>query len=397
MKQDRWIDHETAVELLRKICNFLTHDHSGIADFKILDGREAILISMYTGAFFIQDLNHKVKFRTASQVTESLMLVPFENNNSGVIIPILSRSLSEYLEFFPDILGPKYFFMVDMSKYYPPSYFKANTTIYSKYYYASIMERLSKEILENVTKAGLQPSDCLVWPSGADGVYGEDFWCYVAGVVLRDKGYFISDYNLGGGDLSAYFIPEYITTLQSSGLMNKGCFIEELEMLRLKDKSPEKIQMKNYETILIEAESTELRTKSGGEGAGIGQVENYLLNTGYNKAFVAGPYCSEDNVKYHDMVGLISCDEEGNLIFVEKEPFREANPNDIRLIKEVIKCSLLKNLNIEHWFKLCQTILGHKPESLSEYFSALLKADLETVVKEIKLLYTTRTSYTGCR
>jgi len=384
MKKDRWIDHETAIKLLRKICNFLTYDDSGAADFKILDGKEALLISMYTGAFFIQDLNHKVEFRTAPHTIEPPMLVPFNNDDSGGMIPILSHPLSEYFEFFPDILGPKYFFMVNMSKYYPPSYFKATTTIHSKYYHASIMERVIKEPLEKATRAGLQPSNCLVWPSGTDGVYGEDFWCYVAGVVLRDKGYFISRYNLGGGDLSAYFIPECLATFQKRGLISNGCFIEELEMLMQKDKLPEKLQMKNYETVLLEAESTELRTKSGGEGTGIGQVEKYLLNTNYNKAFVAGPYCNEDTVKYNDKVGLISCDEEGNLIFVEKEPFREANPNDIRLIKELIKCSLLKNLNIERRFKLCQTILGHKPESLSEYFNALLKVDLEIVVEEIK-------------
>lgn len=121
-----------------------------------------------------------------------------------------------------------------------------------------------------------------------------------------------------------------------------------------------------------------LRTKSRGENAGIGQVEKYLSKTNYNRAFVAGPYCSEDDVK-HDEVGLISCDEEGNLILVEKEPFREADPNDIKLIKEVIRCSLLRNLNIQTRFELRRILgRGESPLSLSEYFSVLLKVDFDT-------------------
>jgi len=70
-QEDRWIDREAAVKLLGKVCNFLAYDDSGVADFKILDGKEAVLISAYTGAFFLQDLDHKFKFRsTASPLVQ---------------------------------------------------------------------------------------------------------------------------------------------------------------------------------------------------------------------------------------------------------------------------------------------------------------------------------------
>jgi hypothetical protein len=384
-KEDRWINRETAVKLLGKVCNFLARDDSGVADF-ILDGKEAVIMSAYTGAFFLQDSKHVFNFRsTASSfhATELLTLVPVKSRYSSAseLVPILSKPLGEYLKLFPEILGRKYLFMFDVSKYYPPSYFKATTTIYSEYYYEAIRERYVKELLEMIRRKGLKTSDCLIWPSGADGSYGEDFWCYVAGVILRDKGYFVSDYNLGGGDISAYFIPEYLTSLQNKGFISKGCFIEELELIKSETKTlKEKPDIKKYETVLVEAESSELRTKSGSEGAGIGQVEKYLSHTNYNKAFVAGPYCSEDDVKYNDRVGLISCDEEGNPILVEREPFREANSEDIRLIKEVIRCSLLKNLDVQARLQLCQSILGHRPESLSEYFDAMLNVDLDAIL-----------------
>ena len=384
-KEDRWISRETALKLLGKVCNFLTHDDSGVADFKISDGKEAVIMSAYTDAFFLQDSEHKFMFRsTASpfRATEPFTLVPVKSEYSSAseLVPVLSTPLGEYLKFFPDISSPKYLFMADISKYYSPSYFKATTTIYSKYYYEAIVGRFVKELLERVGKAGLRPSDCLVWLAGAGGVYGEDFWCYVAGVILRDQGYFVSDYNLGGGDISAYFIPEYLSSLQNMGFIGKGCFIEELELLTNEAKTPEKLQMKGYKIVLVEAESSELRTKSGSERAGIGQVEKYLSQTNYNKAFVAGPYCSEDDVKHQDRVGLISCDEGGNLILVEKEPFREADPNDVKLIKEGIRCSLLKNLNIQTRFELCRGVLGRRPDSISEYFETLLKADLDTIL-----------------
>ena len=58
MAEDRWIDIGTAKKLLRNTCKFL--EPHNVADFKITDGREAILISIYTGAFFI--LNEKYTF-----------------------------------------------------------------------------------------------------------------------------------------------------------------------------------------------------------------------------------------------------------------------------------------------------------------------------------------------
>ena len=376
-KEDRWINRETAVKLLGKVCNFLTHDDSGVADFKISDGKEAVIMSAYTGAFFPQDSEHKFMFRSTAapfRATEPLTLVPVKSERSSELIPVLSPPLGKYLEFFPDIFERKYLFMPVFEARSRPG------VVYSECYYRLREESMIKEMIARIKSRNLSPSQCLIWPAGADGTYGEDFWSYVAGVLLRDRGYFVSDYNLGGGDLSAYFIPDYLTALQNKRFIRRGCFIEELELPFPETGLPEKMQTKGCETALIEAESTELRTKSGGEGAGIGQVEKYLSKTNYSKAFVAGPYCSEDDVKYQDRVGLISCDEDGTLIFVEKAPFREADPGDIQLIKEVVRCSLLKNLDMERRLQLCRGVLGRRPESISEYFDALLKVDLDAIL-----------------
>jgi hypothetical protein len=100
--EDRWINRETAVKLLGKVCNFLARDDSGVADF-ILDDKEAVIMSAYTGAFFLQDSEHVFTFRSTASpfhATELLTLVPVKSEYSSAseLVPILSKPLSEYLK-----------------------------------------------------------------------------------------------------------------------------------------------------------------------------------------------------------------------------------------------------------------------------------------------------------
>jgi hypothetical protein len=49
---------------------------------------------------------------------------------------------------------------------------------------------------------GNNSSGDIIWPSyEGDGTHHEDFWKYLAGVVLRERGYFVSRYGSGGGYL----------------------------------------------------------------------------------------------------------------------------------------------------------------------------------------------------
>ena len=50
MARDRWIDFETARKLLVNTCDFIKEDESGIADFQITDGREAVLLTIHETA-----------------------------------------------------------------------------------------------------------------------------------------------------------------------------------------------------------------------------------------------------------------------------------------------------------------------------------------------------------
>jgi len=76
----------------------------------------------------------------------------------------------------------------------------------------------------------ISPGAYLLWPSTADGTYEEDFWEYISGVLFREKDYFVSSFNLGGGDISAYLIPDYQRKLRKAGIISQGAFLEELEI-----------------------------------------------------------------------------------------------------------------------------------------------------------------------
>jgi len=391
MARDRSIDVETAKKLLKNVCDFLEIDESGVADFKITNGKEAVLMSLYTGsyytvdpgAFFLLDENYKFKFieiASARGATEPLGLATSQDKffYRGGLIPVFSPPISQYFRFFPDLGKPKFLFMIDSSKY-----------LSRKGYLDE--ELMIKDVIEKAKANGISLSDCVIWRSYADGTYGEDFWEYVSGIVLRNKGYFVTKYMPGGGDLAAYFIPEYLEKLVERGFLNKGAFIEELEMLEFLPKTDFSINNKEYEVVCIEAESSEMRTKSyyASGNAGVTQLKKYLdeWEAGYTFGFLAGPFTKPDDIllEKEKRVGLISCDENGNLIFYKPEvTLSEYVGNEakekIEIMKNVIKSSLLKNLSFE---ERCE-LIGVKPTNISEYFEKILRLDIDTILDKIE-------------
>lgn len=377
---DRWIDIETAKKLLKNVCEFLEVDKEGVSDFKIKNGKEAVLLSLYTGAFFILNEKYKFKFRPiadAFHAREPLTLIPSQEEvwPSSEIVPIFAKPFSYYFKFFPNLNSPKYLFMVDGSKYRSASgYFHP--------------ERIIEDMNSKIKESGLNPTDCLIWCSDGDGKYGEEFWEYIAGIVLRDRGYFVTCYSLGGGDLYAYYVPEYLEKLIKRKFIDKGCFIEELEMFSIKNAAKtfsNLMTIKNkFECVVIEAESSEMRTRSTAENAGVGQVIKYLLDyeAGYTHGFVAGPFTKVDDIggEYRNIVGLISCNENGELIFNEPGPYREPSEKIVEIIKNVIKCSLLRNLS----FKERCDIIGVEYRNIKDYFEKILSLDIDTILDKIE-------------
>jgi hypothetical protein len=337
-------------------------------------------MSIYTGAFFILNEQYKFKFRSTSsafEAKEPLTLVPHQDETfrTSELVPIFSLPISQYFKFFPDLSKPKFLFMIDSSRY------TSRKGCLNK-------DLMIKDAIEKINVNNISLSDCILWPSNQDRTYGEDFWEYISGIVLRNKGYFVTRYTLGGGDLHAYFIPEYLEKLVRRGFLNKGAFIEELEMLETSPPSNFSINHKDYGLVCIEAESSEMRTRSGSSGSGVGQLLKYLADweAGYTFGFVAGPFTKPTDIyeDYRKKVGLISCDENGNLIFYEPEiNLSEGEKNNakekIEIIKNLIKCSLLRNLTFEERCKLIKV----QPTNLKDYFEKILGLDIDAILDKI--------------
>jgi len=388
MARDRWIDFETARKLLVNTCDFIKEDESGIADFQITDGREAVLLTIYTNAFFLLNENYKFSFRGVERVfyaREPISIVPqqYEGGESE-IIPIFAVPLSKYLHCFTKLDDPKYLFLVNGTKYATRKY-----SYYGDYYYELDKQRIIKEILQKIKESGVSPSDCVVWISNPDGTFGEDIWEYVSGIILRKNGYFVTYYGFGG-DLSAYYIPEYIQELTRRKLADRGMFLEELEMIKRRNGGIPVSSEENYEFVVIEAESSDQRVRTHSANSGVGQIINkYLTFTNiYTRGIVSGPFvtsyqdiiCNDKSCACRS-VGLISCDENGKPVFLPpEERFKEPSEREKEIIRNVIKGCLLRNLTFD---ERCE-LLGIKPTDIKDYFEKILTLEIGTILDKIE-------------
>ncbi len=348
-------------------------DPSNKADF-VISARDAIILSIYTSATFVYNERLGIKFNPlvgGSSYQEQLQLRSYPGTDleyiyrTNELTALLSLPISKYLELFPDFKSEKYLFIRD-----PPVSRRGNIGPFR-----------FKEFVEETRSLGLNPTDCIVWAACGSG---EDFWEYVTGLKLREMGYFVGNYTVGGGDIYGYYIPEYLKALVDGGLLSKGAFIEELELLPQRENA-EKLPRLDGKTEIacVEAESYDRGTKSHSTGSGIGQLEKYIsVSTFYTQGFVAGPYCTRDDFAKED-VGLCSCDEEGRIVFKESKHFRDAQEEHESAVRTLIRCALLLNLPSERRFELSSEARGHKPQ-LHEYFEDLASLDLKDVISCVK-------------
>ncbi len=387
MTQGRWIDVETAGRVLKNACSFLERDD--VADFRITDGREAVYLSMYSPAFYLLDGDYRFRFKPildGDGTREPLCVVSLSSEMiSTPEIPIFGIPVLYYLSFFPQLLESKRLFLINRS-YYERRQNRA-------------LSYILDDVFERIAKAGLSPTDCLVWISNSKGEFGEEFWDYIAGIILREKGYFVTRYAgaqqghgqaaiYGWGDLSAYYIPDFLDALMERGFLSRGAFIEELEMLKKRSRRgrPPKLE---YESAIVESESSDAAVRLHSRGAGVGQIIHKYLSyeSGYRCGFVSGPFvknyreihCQDEKCRCK-AIGLISCDENGNIIYLPPKTHQLYPPLKIESIKSVIKSSLLRNLS----FKERCRLIGTSPADLKDYFEKILSLPVDVILDEIE-------------
>ena len=173
-------------------------------------------------------------------------------------------------------------------------------------------------------------------PSSSREFYiNEPFFEFMAGTVLKQRGYLVSSPITIGADLVGFKGPALFECLKGTGA-EFGAFVVELLLNKVFGKPTAKVisPPEQDEAIVIEAESTPARTSSYSDNAGFGQVSKHL--GGYNRAYVTGPLCR----KRHKMIGTISFLQNGKLFFNEAKLIGPKSLEIMALVKEYVRALL---------------------------------------------------------
>ena len=377
------IDIDLAWEILANSCkDFLIPYSSGIFDF-IIPTYDAILLSLYTGAFFGYDENSSVNlsldyFEHPEAVYKKRMgeigLHPLDYNH----IPMFSSSLGKYATALFSDVPKRYLILADSSRY------QGND------------ESLLKDIKTQCKDNDISIHHCIIWPSvarkynkGFTYGYTESFWEYITAIELRKQGMIVSKFHRGG-DLSAFIIPSLLDKIFESKLMDSGFFIEELEMV---DYSYQKGSLKNqrYNNYItngdhifcVEAESTKFNACLNNKH-GAYQVRKYINSSEgfYSGGIVSGPFIEECHFYKGGNIGYVTCNDNGEVICSLPESLNRCiNDDASEYVEKYMKATLLKNFSFE---ERCNIIgISSDKISLKAYFDGMINCSFDEVIYEL--------------
>lgn len=221
---------DDCITLLRKHCNFLEDSDTDSADFRFTDITNAFgLISFIDDAYVLVDENFGLKIRdigsgdVSPKFEHPLYIVKHSKGRVTEYTPI-NIPISDFISRFSKLLENDYYLILDETK---------------------------------IGKA-LSRADHNYVIVGSRSIGGEDFFEYLGGLHLKEKGYFVTKWNpVGGSDFFAYKIPDYAKALQRNGVVKKGAFLSELELYPLikQNKNPTTSEDNQYDIIVCEAEA----------------------------------------------------------------------------------------------------------------------------------------------
>jgi len=214
---------------------------------------------------------------------------------------------------------------------------------------------------------------------GSRSIGGEDFFEYLTGLHLKEKGYFVTKWNpVRGSDFFAYKIPEYAATLQRYGVIKNGAFLSELELFPLirQDEKPTMRAAEQYDIIVCEAEARyNLALRSN---TGLGQKMGWMDQQ--HEVYGVGPTTYiPDAENIHKYFGKRA----GAIVFtnthekIEIEPLESGFPNEnyeIETMKLIIK------------FTLANKIAYHRngtKQSLKDYIQEIKRYPIEELLQNL--------------
>jgi len=337
--------------LLKKCCSFLADSDVDCADFRFTEVSDVFgMVSFIDNSYILVDENLGLKIRDIGSGDVSPKFEhPFHliRHSKGRVVEYtpINISIPDFLKRFSELLENDYYLILD----------------------------------ENKINKALFRADLNYVVIGSLSIGGEDFFEYLGGLHLKEKGYFITKWNpIGGSDFFAYKIPEYATALQRHGVIKNGAFLSELELFPL-IRQNEKATIhaaEQYDIIVCEAEAQ--YNYALHSNTGIGQKIGWMNQQ--HEVYGVGPTTYiPDAENIHKYFGKRA----GTIVFtnthekIEIEPLEAGFPNEnyeIETMKLLIK-SILAN-------KIAYHKNGTK-QSLEDYIQEIKRCPIEELLQNL--------------
>ena len=324
--------------LLKKCCSFLADSDVDCADFRFTEVSDVFgMVSFIDNSYILVDENLGLKIRDIGSGDVSPKFEhPFHliRHSKGRVVEYtpINISIPDFLKRFSELLENDYYLILD----------------------------------ENKINKALFRADLNYVVIGSLSIAGEDFFEYLGGLHLKEKGYFVTKWNpTGGSDFFAYKIPDYATALQRHGVIKNGAFLSELELFPLirQNEKPTIHAAEQYDIIVCEAEAQyNLALRSN---TGIGQKMGWMNQQ--HEVYGVGPTTYiPDAENIHKYFGKRA----GAIVFtnthekIEIEPLESGFSNEnyeIETVKLLIK-SILANKIAYHRNSTKQSLKGYIQE-----------------------------------
>jgi hypothetical protein len=350
-REGNYMDLDDCKTLLRKYCGFLADSDVDYADFWFTNVPDVFgMVSFIDNLYILVDENLGLKIRDIGSGDVSPKFEhPFHliRHSKGRIVEYtpINISIPDFLKRFSELLENDYYLILD----------------------------------ENKINKALFRADHNYVVIGSLSIGGEDFFEYLGGLHLKEKGYFVTKWNgIGGSDFFAYKIPEYATALQRHGVIKNGAFLSELELFPI-IRQNEKAMIHaadQYDIIVCEAEAQynyALRSNTG-----IGQKMGWMDQQ--HEVYGVGPTTYiPDAENIHKYFGKRA----GAIIFTNTHEKIEIEPSESGFQNE--------NYEIETMKLMIKSILANKipyhkngtKKPLKDYIQEIKRCSIEALLQNL--------------
>jgi hypothetical protein len=341
------------VDIKNAFLKFLLRQNSfekdEVFDVKITSPKEAILLSIYCGAFFMPEVGKEFRLDYSSRGQNFAINQPRksftftgEYESRDIITPLLGASLTQTKKDFPEIFrGLKYLKIIEYYSDYA-NYYRIQQAIKDAY------KKAYKFAFEEM---GVKPFDVLFLTipiSKNVSFIGESCNEYIAGQILKNNGFMVSEVIpfISCDDLSA-FKSLVLNKLRERKIIGNGAFLAELELFKFFEVNKSNLVTTESKTLVIEAE--DYRRLSDGRKqllhyyTGSGEEKSYLKFGYYDEGYVALPLEQSKDSE----IGILGIDIQGNpIIHWCPKTYSDENKKQelLKTYENYVKLILLKNL-----------------------------------------------------